>query len=123
MARRAQLVCEWILPWDDAIDNYGPAGVEIVVKPFPAVDSPVRQMVREGKLLHKQMISMWKQEYKRLPDLPNKFRDTDMVLADFLQQGLDPTQVEFSLRTGQSPQGQMCWMAQSRTATYYSAFA
>ena len=40
---------------------------------------------------------MWKQERKRRPDLPIKFRDSKLVLADFVRQGLDATQDEFSL--------------------------
>lgn len=87
--RRAQLVCEWLLSWEKTKDDYGPASIEIVVKPFPAAGSPIRQAVKEGKLLHRQMIRMWKQECRRRPDLPGKFRDTDIVIADFLRQGLD----------------------------------
>lgn len=121
--RRAQLVCEWRLLWDEDADDYGSAGIEVAVKPFPPVNSPIRRAVREGKLLHKQTIGMWDQECKRRPDLPNKFRDTKMVVTDFLQQGLDITQVEFSLSTGQSPQGQLSWIAQTRDTAYYCAFA
>lgn len=121
--RRAQLSADWILPWDEAIDGYGPAEVQIVVKPFPPVDSLLRQAVKEGKLLHKQLISMWGQECKRRPNLPHKFRDTDIVLADLSKQGLDTSQTEFSLRTGVSPKGQVSWIAETRNTTYYSPFA
>jgi hypothetical protein len=120
--RRAQLLCEWDLPWNELTDNYGTANIKFNIKPFPSVDSPIRQLVREGKLLHRQMISLWKQECRRRPDLPYKFRETDVVLADFLHQGLDVAQDEFSLRTGQSPQGSHCWIAQARNATFYAAF-
>jgi hypothetical protein len=120
--RRAEVVCKWVLSWDEAADNHGQANIEIVVNPFPAVNSPIREAVREGKLLHQQMIGMWGQECRRSPTLPNKFRDTDIVLADFVSQGLDTTQ-EFSLSTGQSPKGQLCWIAQTRNTTYYSPFA
>jgi hypothetical protein len=121
--RRAQLVCEWSLSWDEKADDYGSASIEVAVKPFPPPDSSIRRAVREGKLLHRQMAAMWDQECKRRSDLPNKFRDTKVVVADFLQQGLDITQVEFSLSTGQSPQGQLAWIAQTRDTAYYSAFA
>ena len=120
--RRAHLICEWALSWNEEMDDYGPSSVEIAVKPFPSVDSPIRQLVTSGKLLHRQMVSMWKQECARLPGLPHKFRDTDAVLAEFVQQGLDVSQNEFSLRTGQSPEGYIRWIAQTRNATYYAAF-
>jgi hypothetical protein len=121
--RRAQMTVEWVLSWDEATGDYGPARIESIVKPFPPVDSPIRQAVREGKLLHRQMINMWKQEYERRPGLPNKFHDSNFVMADLLQQGLDASQYEFSLSTGQSPQGQMSWIAQTRDITYFSPFA
>jgi hypothetical protein len=121
--RRAEAVCEWVLPWNEAIDDYGQAEIEISINPFPAVNSPIRTAVREGKLLHQQMTGMWRQECKRRPTLPAHFRDTDIVLADFVRQGLDITQAEFSLSTGHSPQGKLCWIAQTRNAAYYSPFA
>lgn len=122
VSRRAQLVCEWSLSWDEANDHYTSARVDLFVKPFPPVGSPFHQAVREGKLLHRQLISLWERECKRLPDLPRKFRDTDMALADVSQQGLDTTQMEFSLSTGQSPQGDLCWVARTRSAAYYTRF-
>lgn len=120
--RRAKLVCEWILPWDEAMDGFQPARIEIVVTPFPPAGSPIRQAVQEGKLLHRQMRGMWTRELRRLPDLPHKFRDSQIALAGFIQQGLDATQVEFSLSTGQSPDRRICWKAQTRDATYYAPF-
>lgn len=119
--RRAQLVCEWRLPWDEAADGYGPAQIEIVAKPFPPENSPIRQLVKDGKLLHRQMIGMWQQELKRRPNLPQKFRDTDAVLADLRRQGLEPDQADFSLSTGLSPDGRLNWVAQTKNAAYYSA--
>lgn len=121
--RRAEVVCEWVLPWNEATDDYGQAKIEISINPFPTVNSPIRTAVREGKLLHQQMIGMWRQECKRRPTLPSHFRDTDIVLADFVRQGLDITQAEFSLSTGHSPQGKLGWIAQTRNAAYYSPFA
>jgi hypothetical protein len=123
LRRRAEIVCAWVLLWDEAIDNYRPAKIELTAQPFPALNSPVRTAVREGKLLHQQMIGMWRQECKRRPTLPTQFRDTDLVLADFVRQGLDISQVEFSLSTGQSSQGKLSWIAQTRNTTYYSPFA
>jgi hypothetical protein len=120
--RRAEVVCEWVLPWDEALDNYGQARARLAATPFPAVNSPIRSAVREGKLLHQQMIAMWRQECERRPTLPTQFRDTDVALADFTRQGLDISQAEFSLYTGQSPQGRLSWIAQTRDTAYYSPF-
>ena len=120
--RRAKLVCDWVLPWDETSDSYMPVKLDFNLTPFPPLDSPVRHLVREGKLLHRQMITMWRHECKHLPDLPNKFRDTDSLHADFLQQGLDVTKIEFSLRTGQSLTNQLCWIAETRHVTYYADF-
>ncbi len=121
--RRAQIICEWVLPWDEAADDYGPPAIEVTVTPFPPVNSPIRAAVKEGKLLHQQMIGMWRRECKRRPALPARFRDTDTALADFVRQGLDITQAEFSITTGLSPQGTLCWIAQARNTAYYSPFA
>lgn len=119
---RAKMVCVWKLDRDDQKDDYKHAVIHITIKPFPSIDSPVRQMVKEGKLLHKQMIGMWYQELKRTPSLSNKFIDTDIALGDFIKQGLDITQDEFSLSTGKNPNGKTCWIAQTRKKNYYSDF-
>jgi hypothetical protein len=120
--RRAHLICDWALSWNEASDDFGPARVELAIKPFPSVDSPIRQLVASGKLLHRQMVGLWKQECERSPALPKRFRDTDAVLADLNQQGLDVSQTEFSVRTGLSPEGRISWIAQTRKDIYYSAF-
>lgn len=120
--RQAKLVGEWILAWDDRLDNYGPARLEVTVQPFPPPGSPISQLVREGHLLHRQLAGMWRREQERYPDLPYEFHDTDVILADFSRQGLDVTLTEFSLRTGQSPEGHLCWIAQTRYETYYAVF-
>lgn len=117
--RRAKLSCEWVLDWDNLIDDYRSSHIEIAISPFPSENSPVRQLVRDGHLLYPQLSGLWIQERKRLPDLPYRFRDTQGVAADLLAQGLDLTTTEFSLSTGQSPQGRLCWMAQTRKDTYY----
>ena len=118
--RSAKVAAEWALSWDEAKDDYGPARIEIVIRPFPPAGSPVRQAVKDGELLHRQMISMWRQECSRSPDLPGRFRDTEEAIRDFLHQGLDIAQVEFSLGTGLSTGGNLAWIAKTRDASYYS---
>lgn len=119
---RAKMVCVWKLEWDNLKDDYTRAVIQLSIKPFPLIDSPVRQMVKEGNLLHKQMIGMWYQELKRTPALSNKFIDTDIALDDFIKKGLDIAQDEFSLSTGKNPNGKTCWIAQTRNKNYYSNF-
>jgi len=120
--RRAQLVCDWKLLQDEKTDSYLQPRIEIVVNPFPPVDSPVRGMVRDGQLLQRQLIGMWQQEVKRTPALSHRFRDSDLAIADFSKQGLDPTQSEFSLRTGRSAEGHPGWIAQTGDRSYFAAF-
>jgi hypothetical protein len=120
--RRTKLVCEWVLTWDEVRDAYGPATNENIAIPFPPPDSPLHQMVKEGKLLHRQLIGLWKQECRRTSYLPNKFRNTDEVSAEFSRQGLDLVKVEFSLSTGLSPEGHLSWIANSRRQQFFVAF-
>jgi hypothetical protein len=79
-------------------------------------------MVKEGTLLHPQLAKMWKEECARRPELPTPFRDTDLALADLIQQGLDPAVMEFSLHAEVSPKGQPTWIAQTRDKTFYCPF-
>jgi hypothetical protein len=116
--RRAKLVAEWALPWDESSDAFGPAQIQVRVRPFPPADSPIRQMVNTGKMLRLQLVTLWKQELERTPNLPLNFRDSDAALQEFIRKGLDPALTEFSLQTGRSPQGGICWMAQARRKTF-----
>jgi hypothetical protein len=77
-------------------------------------------MAKEGKVLHRQLVGLWKEETRRVSYLPDNFRDTDIVAADLSKQGLDLTQVEFSLSTGRSPEGHPSWIAQTRRRQYFT---
>lgn len=121
--RRARISAHWSLPWEADLDHYGPAGISLFVKPFPPANSYLRQLVKEGKLLHQQLTGLWQQECQKTDYLPDKFRDSDSAAAEFSQQGLDLTQVEFTLCTGQSPGGRPAWIAQTRRKQYYTGFA
>jgi hypothetical protein len=122
-SRRAHLLCEWVLGWDEAIDGYTAPHIAAATRPFPPPESPVRQLVMGGQLLHRQLIGMWERERRRRPDLPHKFRDSDAALADFVRQGLDVAVTEFSLCTGTAPEGQISWLAQTRDRSYIAAFS
>lgn len=120
--RRAQLFCEWSLAWDTAADAWGPARLEFSARPFPAEDGPVRKLVAQGHLLHRQLYGLWQQERRRRPDLPHQFRDTPAVMAELISQGLDLSRDEFSLATGLSPAGHPAWIAQARRKSWFCAF-
>src|SRR5262245_61830009 len=53
-ARRAKLECDWFLPWEAETRRFGLARLEVIARPFPPATSPLRQMVKDGKLLHRQ---------------------------------------------------------------------
>jgi hypothetical protein len=118
-ARRAKLECDWFLPWEVETDRFGMAQLEVVARPFPPLSSPLRQMVKDGKLLHRKLIGFWKKEYRRSPELPLPFRDSDEAMAELRRQGLDPAEVEFSLGTDQSPAGKLSWVAQTRDHEFF----
>jgi hypothetical protein len=119
--RRAKLECNWFLPWVTERDSFGSAHLELIARPFPPVNSPLRQMVNEGTLLYRQLAGFWEEERRRSPDLPLHFRNSDEVIVALIQQGLNLLEDEFSLGTGQSPQGSLAWVAQTRGRDFYTA--
>lgn len=118
--RRAKLECDWYLPWDANADQFGPPRLEVIARPFPPADNVFRQMVKEGKLLHRQLIGLWNQERRQRPDLPHQFRDSDAALEALVQQGLKAMEIEFSFGTVETPEGKPCWLAQTRERSYYT---
>jgi len=120
--RRAQLGCTWSLAWDEAADAWGPARIEINARPFPAEGGPIRQLVADGSLLHRQLYGLWEQERTRRADLPDTFRDTPAVMAELTRQGLDLAQDEFSLNTEPAAAGRTVWTARSRQKTWSTDF-
>ncbi|MDJ0832539.1 MAG: hypothetical protein QNJ69_03390 [Gammaproteobacteria bacterium] len=117
--RRAKLECDWLLTWDDSADAFQGAQIEVRVQPFPPADNKLRQMVDQGGLLYQQLEGLWKQERKRTPDLPDKFRDSDIVIGELITQNKNLLDQELSLATGLNPQGRPCWLAQSRSDTFH----
>lgn len=122
VSRKAKLVCEWQLTWNNRMDAYNLPSINIAVHPFPPPNSMIRKMVRDGQLLYRQQVGLWRQETRREPDLPLRFRGTDAVVADLIKGGLDITATEFSLSAGQSPAGRLVWLAQAHRKTYYADF-
>jgi hypothetical protein len=118
--RRAKLEGNWFLPWEDERQGFGFARFDLIARPFPAANSLLRQMVNEGKLLHRQLAGFWEEERRRSPDLPLHFRNSDEAIIELMRQGLDLLQDEFSLGTGQSPEGSLAWVAQTRKREFYA---
>lgn len=120
--RRAQMIAVWYLPCSPETGNFEDAQIDVTVNPFPAADSTLRKLVKEGKLLHKQLVGMWRKEYKSKPPLPRRFRDSDEVMAEFAEQGLDIAETEVTLiaecKAGESP----LWRADARGSSYYAKF-
>jgi len=121
--RRAKLLCEWVLPWNEPADTYDPPVMEITVTPFPPPESPLHQLVREGGLLYRQLSGLWREELRRIPNLPRQFHDTDLILQELMDQGLQITQSEFSLTTGHMPEGGAVWRVQTRRGDFHASFA
>jgi hypothetical protein len=122
-ARRAKLSCTWFLEWDAQADRFGAAQIDAQARPFPPMDSPLRRLVAEGKLLHRQMIGLWAGERRRGPDLPDRFRDSNEVIGEFMARGLDVALHEFTLGTGLSPAGEISWVVHARGRSDYVRFA
>lgn len=120
--QRAKVVSDWQLVWDDDKDSFRASKIQITINPFPPGDSPVRKLVADGKMLYRQMIGMWIQEYRRTPKLPGKFIDTDKIISDFISKGLRIEETEFSLSTGVSSDGLLSWIAHSREGIYFTTF-
>jgi hypothetical protein len=120
--RRAQLACRWELPFDEEIDDFGPARLEATATPFPAPGTPLVTLVEEGRMLYRQLNGLWLAERRRGRDLPHRFRDSDAVVAELMAQGLDPHSDEFTLDTlgrGAAP----IWTAATRDRTWEAPFA
>jgi hypothetical protein len=116
---RARLACEWVLSWDEVTDSFGPARIKMSIHPYPPVDSPFRQQVDAGELLHTQLAALWRQERRRLPDLPLDFRDTGQIVPELIQKGVDLALTAFSLTTGLSPEEKPSWLVHVRNKTIF----
>ena len=120
--RRAKMVIIWSLPWSDKSDDFAQAKIDVTVNPFPPPDSVQRQLVKEGKLLRKQLIGMWHKEHSRKPSLPHRFRDSDAVMMELARKGLDISQDEVTLKAENVTNKGPSWDAQSRSKSYQVSF-
>jgi hypothetical protein len=110
-ARVAKLECVWRLPWDAVRDEFPPPG------------NVLRQLVDGGKLLYAQLRGQWQAEVARTPALPASMRDSGLALSDAIAAGLVVDDEEFSVATGQGPDGQPAWIVAGRARRYFSRLA
>ncbi len=120
--RRAKILCVWHLLWNEEKDDFGEAQIDITVNPFPPPNSPPRQMVKEGKLLYRQLIGMWRKEQNRRDILPDSFRDSDEVIVEFARKGLDLSEKEITLRAEWVANELPRWYADSRDVSLHCSF-
>ncbi len=116
--RRAKLECAWSMPGDGH-----DAQIDVVARPFPDADSLLRQQVKDGKLLYRQLVGMWNAERRRHPGLPRRFQNSDAAMYEFVRQGLDVGQEEFSLIAKHDPGHGASWVLQTRDKTWRVPFA
>lgn len=116
--QRALLECVWVITEKDEEE----ARIDVVARPFPPADSPLRKMVEQGKLLRRQLTGMWREELNKHPALPQHFYNSDAALNKFVQQGLDPATEEFSLTAKYTDGGEACWVLQTHDKTYQAPF-
>jgi hypothetical protein len=122
-SRRAEFACRWELPFDEEADDFGRARLNAIATPFPAPASVWVTLVDQGKILYRQLNSVWLQERRRRQDLPHRFRDSDEVVAEFKAQGLDAIYHEFSLSTRAEGATPPVWTAATRDTSWETLFA
>lgn len=120
--RRAKAAVEWVLPWDERADSYGSPHVEAVFRPFQAPENVLYGMIDEGRLLYRQLNGHWRDEMQKTPALPQRFRDSDAVMREFAERGLDASRDEVTLAARGVSDSEVVWTAQTRHSTYRTSF-
>lgn len=109
--RHAKMNCAWFLTWNENADVFDTARIEIVARPFPPQDSSLRKLVKDGKILYRQLTGMWDAEYRRKANLPHRFRDSNNVMREFAQKGLNLTETKITLIAEDNKGKQPIWKA------------
>lgn len=120
--RRAKAALDWVLPWDEDSDAYGSPRIEGVIRPFPAPGSLLHRMIDEGRVLYRQLNGPWRDEMNRTPVLPNSFKDSDAVIRECTERGLDLGRDETTLVAKGVSAAELVWEAQTRHETYQTSF-
>jgi len=118
----AKMNCVWLLTWNEDADSFDTIDIEVVTRPFPPHDSPLRKLVKEGKILYRQLIGMWDAEYKRMANLPHHFRDSDDVMREFTQKGLNLTETKVTLIAEGNKGKQPIWKADTGETPFSTRF-
>lgn len=121
-SRRARLHCSWLLPWDESGNGFSAPVLDVRAKPYPPEDSVYRQMVSQGKMLCHELTELWQQERRRRPDLPLHFRDSDVVIRELTDKGLDIAANRFTLSTAKATNGKIHWLAKVDDYAFYANF-
>jgi hypothetical protein len=74
-------------------------------------------------LLYPQLHSLWLAERGRTPDLPHRFRNSDVTAGELARRGLRIEDLEFTLSTDRDRDGTPSWIARTRDQEYRVAFA
>lgn len=110
---RAKLMCDWYLDGDTSAGRFGRECLDSRATPFPPPDSELARGVAAGALSYALLATAWREERRRLADLPLVFRDSDAALADLQGQGLRPATMAFTLRSEIQPGQTPAWVAQT----------
>ena len=121
--RRAKLLCDWYLDGDTAAGRFGRECLDTRATPFPHPDSDLARAIAEGRLAYGRLRGIWREERRRLGDLPLRFRDSDEALADLRTLGLQPGDQHFALRTETVPGQGAVWVAKTADRSFSCRFA
>lgn len=121
-ACRAKASCNWHLLWNEQTDSFTGANIEFRVTPFPPPESQLHNIITEGKLLHKQLNAMWKEENNRKATLPNIFKNSDSTLKDFVSNGLDINQTNVTLKAECDTTNRPYWYAEGGDVCFQTLF-
>lgn len=122
-AARARAELVWSLVWDESLDRWVGARVELIARPFVPRGGTLWKLLEEGKLLYPQIAGLWRQELGRTSPLPRRIRDSTEVLPALIRAGLRPEEVEFSLTTEVKPPVEPRWVAHTRREAYFVPLA
>lgn len=120
--RQAQLLCTWYLATEKGNDEWDAGKLEVIVNPFPAENSSLRQFVEDGRLLYSQLKGMWKKEMERNLPLPLNFHDTDSLSIDLIKKGRLHMDTAYSLNAVHQVGKQAVWVITSKEGTYEEGF-
>ena len=118
--KRAKLLCDWYLDGDKSAGRFGRECLDTRATPYPAPDSELGHALEHGRVAYGRLRKLWREERRRLPDLPLQFRDSDEALTDLCALGLRVDR-PFGLRTELSHRG-VEWVARMEERSFSCRF-